>query len=242
MLKTVLAILLGKSIFTLSRILKLGGGYAAPGLYSLKVEPDLITKLVDHQSKNIVITGTNGKTTTAKLISHFLKSSDNKVIRNSSGSNLERGIASYLVSHASLIGNLDYDFGVWELDEFAFNSVAPKIKPDVVILLNAFRDQLDRYGEVDNVIQKWKQTLGKLSDKTILIINQDDSTLDKAAESFKGRIIRIGLKGSQIVGEGQTKTTEKPDYQAEILNSSTLEETMVQIGFNGAHLDLLKIP
>src|SRR3989337_615784 len=137
MLKTRAAILLGKSIFSLTRILKLGGGYAAPGLYGLKLDPDLVKKLINRKAKNIVITGTNGKTTTSKLISHFLQTSQEKVIRNSSGSNLERGIASYLISHAPLIGDLEYDFGVWELDEFAFNSVAPKIKPDVIILLNA---------------------------------------------------------------------------------------------------------
>ena len=241
MLKTLAAILLGKSIFTLSRILKLGGGYAAPGLYALKIEPDLVSKLINHKSKNIIVTGTNGKTTTSKLISHFLKSSENRVLKNSSGSNLERGIASYLVSHANLAGKLDYDFGVWELDEFAFNSVALKIEPDVIILLNAFRDQLDRYGEVDTVVQKWKTTLSKLSEKTVLIINQDDALLHKALADFKGKIVNIGLKNSQITGEGKSKSTKKPDYQAEILNDSTLETTNVKVEFNGSTLEY-KLP
>lgn len=237
MLKTVTAILLGKTIFFLTRVLKLGGGYAAPGLYALKIDPQLVKNLINVQAKNIIVTGTNGKTTTSKLISHFLKTSDNKVIRNSSGSNLERGIASYLVSHASLLGKLNYDFGVWELDEFAFNSLALKIRPDVVILLNAFRDQLDRYGEVDTVVNKWRETLGKLNDKTVLIINQDDGNLSKAVSLFKGKIINIGIKDSKITGEGNSNTSEKPDYEAEILNTSTLEETKVSVSFNDSKLE-----
>jgi lipid II isoglutaminyl synthase (glutamine-hydrolysing) len=237
MFKTILAILLGKTIFFLSRILKLGGGYAAPGLYALKVDPNLVKNLINPNAKNIVVTGTNGKTTTAKLISHFLKTLDNRVIRNSSGSNLERGIASYLVNHASLFGKLDYDFGVWEVDEFAFNSLAPKIKPDVIILLNAFRDQLDRYGEVDTVVNKWKETLGKLSEKTVLILNNDDAILSKAVSDFKGKIVRIGIKGSKIKGEGKIQRAEKPDYEAEVLKSSTLEENEIQVEFNGSRVE-----
>src|SRR3989344_7083879 len=237
MLRTLLAILLGKAIFSLSRILKLGGGYAAPGLHALKIDTGLVTKLINHKSKNIVITGTNGKTTTSKLISHFLKTTDKKVIRNSSGSNLERGIASYLISHASLFGNLDYDFGVWELDEFAFNSVAPKIKPDVVILLNAFRDQLDRYGEVDTVVNRWKETLKKLSRETVLIINNDDGNLAKAVKGFEGKIIRIGIKGNKITGESKFAVSSKPDYEAEILKSSDLSGTDIKAHFNGNVLE-----
>ena len=232
-MKTNAAILLGKTIFSLSRILKLGGGFAAPGLYALKVDPNLVNNLINRQAKNIVVTGTNGKTTTAKLISHFLKSSGEKVIRNSSGSNLERGIASYLVSHANLTGTLDYDFGVWELDEFAFNSVASKIKPDVIILLNAFRDQLDRYGEVDTVVNRWNETLGKLSKETVVIINNDDANLAKAVKGFKGKIIKIGVKGSKITGESKSKILGKPDYEAEVMKSSDLNGTDLKVHFNG---------
>ncbi len=233
MSKTLAAILLGKTIFSLSRILKLGGGFAAPGLYGLKLDPYLVTNLINHKAKNIVVTGTNGKTTTSKLISHFLKSSDEKVIRNSSGSNLERGIASYLISHAGLNGNLDYDFGVWELDEFAFNSVAPKIKPDVIILLNAFRDQLDRYGEVDTVVNRWNETLGKLSKETVLIINNDDGNLVKAVKGFKGKIIKIGVKENKITGESKSRILRKPDYEAEVLESSDLNATDLKVHFDG---------
>src|ERR1035437_6873439 len=155
------AILLGKAIFKISRFLKLGGGSAAPGLWALKLYPDLVEELVKKIPTNIIITGTNGKTTTARMLSHFAKSSGLKVIRNHTGSNLERGIASTLISH-----NTPADIGIWELDEAIFNTIGPKINPDIIVFLNVFRDQLDRYGEVNSVVNNWAQTLKKINIKT----------------------------------------------------------------------------
>lgn len=247
--KTLAALFLGKTIFFLSRTFKLGGGFAAPGLYALKIEPALVEKLINQKAKNILITGTNGKTTTSKLVSHFLKASGFKVIRNSSGSNLERGIASYLIRHSNPFGILKYDFGVWEADEFAFNYLAPKIKPDVIILLNVLRDQLDRYGEVDNVIKRWRETLSKLSSDTTLILNLDDSNLIKAAKDFKGEVITFGIKESGIKGESKFKITKKPDFEAIIKKTnlrphlkggklrSGLEHTSLRVYFSGNSMD-----
>ena len=161
------AILLGKAIFSLTRFFKIGGGSAAPGLFALRIDPELVEGLIRHIPQNIIITGTNGKTTTARMIAHFAKTSGLTVIRNQTGSNLERGIASTLINHAPRRGlaKLNYDLGIWELDEAAFNSVALKLKPDAIVFLNVFRDQLDRYGEVDAVVSKWCQTLAKIYPK-----------------------------------------------------------------------------
>ena len=153
-----LAVLAGKLIFLLTRIFKLGGGSAAPGLYALKIDPNLVTKLSNKVPHNLIITGTNGKTTTARLLAQLLRDSGQKVIRNSTGSNLERGIASSLISAVNLGGcKLKYDIGLWELDEAAFNPVALKLNPKAVVFLNVFRDQLDRYGEVDSTLKNGKR-------------------------------------------------------------------------------------
>src|SRR3989344_4203238 len=93
------AILIGKAVYSLNRSLKIGGGSAAPGLYALKIDANLVEKLAKSIPKNIVITGTNGKTTTSRMISHFAKENGLKVIRNHTGSNLERGIASTLIQN-----------------------------------------------------------------------------------------------------------------------------------------------
>lgn len=240
MLKTLPAILLGKSILFLSRLLNLGGGFAAPGLYGLKIEPNLVKKLINHKSHNILITGTNGKTTTAKIISDILKTAKYKVIRNLTGSNLERGVASYLIKHSNLLGKVDYDFGVWEADEFAFNRLASQIKPEIIIFLNVFRDQLDRYGEVDNVVKKWESVLNKLDPKTVVIANGDDGNLTKLLKSYKGKVITFGVKGSKI--QGESKSSESPDYKAEILNTQDLANTEFKVKYNTDSEDSFRIP
>lgn len=175
MLKTLVALLLGKSIFHLCRFLKLGGGYAAPGLYALKIDPDLVSKLSKKIPKNIIITGTNGKTTTARLLSHILSKKGIRILRNSTGSNLERGIASTLISHADLSGHIkNIDVAIWEVDEAAFNKILPEIKPSIAVFLNAFRDQLDRYGEVDTVVKNWWDSLMDVNWNLQIITNAGD--------------------------------------------------------------------
>ena len=188
-MRLTLAIILGKLIFFLTRNFKIGGGSTAPGLYALKIEPKLIEKLIKNIPKNIIITGTNGKTTTARMLAHLAKEAGLKVIRNHTGSNLERGIASTLINYSS-----DANLGVWELDEAAFNSIVPKIKPDIIIFLNVSRDQLDRYGEVDKVISNWSKTISKLDPKTTVLINADEPGLTKLKNAFKGKIEQFGKK------------------------------------------------
>lgn len=190
-MKLIVAILIGKTITFLSKLLKIGGGSAAPGLFALKIEPKLVEKLIKKIPQNIVITGTNGKTTTARMLAHLASEAGLKVIRNHTGSNLERGIASALISGLHLKG---VNLGIWELDEAAFNSIAPKIKPDLVVFLNVSRDQLDRYGEVDKVVNDWCQTLAKLDLQTKVLINGDEPDLAKLKGHFKGKIIEFGKK------------------------------------------------
>ncbi|TSC86005.1 MAG: UDP-N-acetylmuramyl tripeptide synthase [Microgenomates group bacterium Gr01-1014_7] len=204
-----LAILLGKLISFISRTLKIGGGSAAPGLYALKIEPDLVEKLAGFIPKNVIITGTNGKTTTARILAHLAKEAGLKIIRNPTGSNLERGIASALISGAKLNhlnhpeGGLRWHLGVWELDEFAFNEVAPKLKPDLILFLNVSRDQLDRYGEIDKVVDRWCKTISKLNPKTIILINPD---LAKLKNYFKGETKEFG-KVKNIKTDGLNGTS-----------------------------------
>ncbi|MCR4305824.1 MAG: MurT ligase domain-containing protein [Candidatus Daviesbacteria bacterium] len=218
-MRLTLAILLGKLISFLTKYLKIGGGSAAPGLYALKVCPDLVEKLAGRIPKNVVITGTNGKTTTAKMLAHFAKESGLKVIRNHTGSNLERGIASTLIQSLSLhlgCGKLNFDLGIWELDEAAFNTVAPKLKPDVVVFLNVFRDQLDRYGEIDTVVKKWQETIKKFPPETQILVNGDDTNTSKLAAGLKGKVKKFGIKDYKIVGESieNLKEKEKLNFEA----------------------------
>jgi len=226
-MKTIAAILLGKLILFLSRFFKLGGGSAAPGLYALKIDKNLVEQLAGQIPKTVIVTGTNGKTTTAKILDHFVKENRIKIIRNSTGSNLERGLASTLISHTDFLGNLkNVDLAIWELDEAAFNLLAPKLNPDMVVFLNAFRDQLDRYGEVDTVVANWCKSLKRLKKDTTVVINGDDGHTASLKNYSAGETITFGLQNYKIAGEkNATVTSLKLDIEAKDIKNNGLSGT-----------------
>ena len=227
-MKKNLAVVVGKIVLFLSRTLRIGGGAAAPGYYALKVEPDLLNKLIAQIPKNIIITGTNGKTTTAKLLTHFVKTQGLKIIRNTTGSNLERGIVSALIAHSPLSS---YDLGIWEIDEAAFNTLAPKIRPEIIVFLNVSRDQLDRYGEVDSIVGKWRVTLQSLPKSTLVILNADDENIASLVESAPGKTMLFGMKEEQISGEIKSQPKK-----GRSLNIQAYE--VITNGFSGSQFKL----
>lgn len=216
-----LSICLGKTIIFAIKLLKIGGGSAAPGYYALKLYPDLVSQLAKQIPKTIVITGTNGKTTTARLLSQFAETEKLRIVKNATGSNLERGIASALISAYHLRGGkLDIDLAILELDEAAFNTVIPKLNPDLIIFLNVFRDQLDRYGEVDSIVKKWEATLKNVNKNCTLLINGDDLNLLGMKKQFKGKTFTFGVENYKIRGEVNFKKIgdEKLDLEAKNVN------------------------
>ena len=172
-LRLSLAILVGKITIFLNKLTGTGGT-AAPGLFALKIDPSLVKKLTAKLAfGNVVISGTNGKTTTARLASDILATKF-KIIHNRQGSNLLRGIASTLISKSSLAGKIPANLGLWEVDEATLPEAIENTKSKTIVLLNLFRDQLDRYGEVDTVRTKWQKTLSRFNQETTLILNADD--------------------------------------------------------------------
>jgi len=188
MIKTSLALLVGRIIKLIIKLIGKGKGEAAPGLVALKIDPNFISNRQQNISKRIIISGTNGKTTTTHLIGKLLLSHNKKIITNSHGSNLSRGIASALLQNAAV------DIALWETDEAAFTDIFAKTQPTHVFLLNIFRDQLDRYGEVDNTVKKWLKIL-KNSTPITLVINADDPNLELIARNCpQHKIIRFGMQ------------------------------------------------
>ena len=134
----------------LSRGLGRGSGQALPGLLAERIDPHLAGKLAAKLPNGVIlVTGTNGKTTTTKLIAAVLAASGEVVLVNKTGSNLKRGITSSLISAASLGGRLKATVGLFEVDEASLRQVARDLNPRHIVVLNLFRDQLDRYGELD---------------------------------------------------------------------------------------------
>jgi lipid II isoglutaminyl synthase (glutamine-hydrolysing) len=145
-----LTLFVTKAILKLVRLTGRGGGSALPGLIAERIDRRIIAKLTKELPKGVVIvTGTNGKTTTAKMLVAILQQAGKKVITNRSGSNLTRGIASTLVEHVRWNGSLREDTAVFEVDEATMPAACRLLEPSVIVVLNLFRDQLDRYGELD---------------------------------------------------------------------------------------------
>ncbi len=143
--------------------------------------------------KLILIAGTNGKTTTSSLIRTALEAKGKRVIHNESGANLLNGIASTLIINTNLLGKLNQDYAIFEVDENTLPLILKEIKPDYLLLLNLFRDQLDRYGEVDAIAKKWQTALKILSRNTTVILNADDPRIAFLANSTNAQIKYFGL-------------------------------------------------
>ena len=169
---------LGKLIIWLLRLLPGNRGSALPGLVATSLDPNFVGKLAEkNRLKSVIITGTNGKTTTAYLLGNVLKLGNVGFIRNSTGSNLLRGVASKLIEQTSLFGILPVKLAIWEIDEAVVPEAIKQLKPEIVLITNLSRDQLDRYGELNTVLSRWQQSFARLPKKAKVIINAADPRL-----------------------------------------------------------------
>ena len=170
-----IAILTAKIVQGAIRIAQKGSGSALPGLIAQKIDPTIISNLAGMLPKGIIlVTGTNGKTTTVKMIAGILKESGLRVVCNFNGSNLSRGLASMLIQHADLAGTrMNGDIGLFEVDEAVMPEVTAKLNPNIIVVTNLFRDQLDRYGELDKTAEIIGSAL-KSVPQARMILNADD--------------------------------------------------------------------
>ena len=128
-----------------SRTLGRGGGSTVPGVVARRVDPEVLTKL---SGRLQAITGTNGKTTTTRMISKLLQGAGVRAVNNSTGANLVTGVTAALVSDSNLSGKPASEMGLFEVDEASVPKVAAEADLRILAVLNLFRDQLDRYGEL----------------------------------------------------------------------------------------------
>jgi UDP-N-acetylmuramyl tripeptide synthase len=173
--------LLGKAIRTIARIR--GGGSALPGLFVEKIDPDFIKRTLAQLPHGVVvISGTNGKTTTTKMVVALLESQGLKVFTNRTGSNFTRGVAAALLGEVDNKGVLDSDIAVLELDEAHAVHFVKTISPKYSLLLNVMRDQLDRFGEIDTTAKMLAQIAEKTTEKVVL--NREDPRVAAIAKQL----------------------------------------------------------
>jgi UDP-N-acetylmuramyl tripeptide synthase len=189
-------ILLGKLVIKISQFFNLGSGSTWPGHLALKLNDKFIENVVDKNKhlKIIIIAGTNGKTTSTALLKFLLEKSGYKVFTNNEGANLLNGVASSMIRSSNIFSQLKYDFAIFESDEFNLSLLLKKISPDKILILNLFRDQLDRYGEVNTIALKWLESLKTLPEKTEIFINGDDPQLYFIGSKLSQKIRYFGVE------------------------------------------------
>lgn len=197
-MKNIILILIGKSLTLLSKISNLGSGSTWPGHISLSLNPNFIRQLLGSHPKGakpkiVIITGTNGKTTTGKLVTSIIREHNKTYLQNKAGANLINGLASAIVKGSNLNGKLAKDYFIFESDENALPQVLEQTNPDYLICLNLFRDQLDRYGEIDFIAKKWHLAFEKLRPNTTLILNADDPQIAYLSNQTKAKVLYFGL-------------------------------------------------
>src|SRR5664280_1193421 len=189
-----LAIAVGKSAAIATRLIGRGGGTAITGMVARKVDPRILDKLVRVPGVPVVaITGSNGKTTTARFAAALLRGQGIAVCHNSAGANLIQGVTSLAVSNATLSGRLPESVLVVEVDEGALPRVAPETLPRALLVTDLFRDQLDRFGEIYAVADAIESVAASLPADCTLIVNADDPMVATMAEKRQGRRVTFGL-------------------------------------------------
>lgn len=191
-LRRMLAIWISKATCV---VCKLAGkqGVTLAGKIALKIDPKILMELSGQVRKKIFITcGTNGKTTTNNLLCSAIEAEGEKVICNHTGSNMLNGVVSAFVLAAKWNGKLDADYACIEIDEASTVRVLPYFKPDYMILTNLFRDQLDRYGEIDITMELLKKAMHMAPDMT-LVVNGDDALSAFLAKDSGNKYVTFGI-------------------------------------------------
>jgi len=199
-IRTALAVASGK--LTRAALVRVGrGATALPGLLALAIDPGALGALTAVLARGVVcISGTNGKTTTARMLSDIVRAAGWSPIHNRSGSNLERGLASALLADAGWSGRPRGDVGLFEVDEASLPRVLARFSPRVVLVTNLFRDQLDRYFELDALARRIARAFAALPATTTLVLNADDPIVATLADSHAGPRLFFGVDDPSVGG------------------------------------------
>jgi UDP-N-acetylmuramyl tripeptide synthase len=166
---------LARAVGGLARAAGRGGGTSLPGKLLVRLEPHAIGALARRLAQgSVVVSATNGKTTSAAMVAAVLERRGTRLVHNRAGANMAGGIASTLLGAARADGGIDGELGLFEVDELWLGPLVEELHPRALLLGNLFRDQLDRYGELETIAERWADVVAAQPERVALALNADD--------------------------------------------------------------------
>ena len=232
-MRPALAVLAGKATGALSRATGRGGGTTFPGDVARAIDRGVLRKLsADLTGGAVLITGTNGKTTTSRLVAALLEGLPARVVANRSGANLIYGATAAAVTRADLDGRLRADWAVFEIDEATLPIAVEEIRPRAVVVGNLFRDQLDRYGELELLAQTIQRALERLPEGGHAVLNADDPRVGEIGMSLPRPPLWYGLDDPDVSAE---ELPHAADARTCPRCGASLRFRQVYVGHDGAY-------
>lgn len=244
-MRQTLTTMLGKTVKKAAQI-RGGSGSALPGLVIEKIDSDFVSRTLQQLPMGVaLISGTNGKTTTTKIVVELLESQGLKVFTNRTGSNFTRGVAAALLGEVDLHGRINADIAVLELDEAYAVHFVKAIKPNYCLLLNVMRDQLDRFGEIDNTAKLLHNVA--INTTKFVVLNRDDPRLSSPdfVNDIKSPLRSFGVnpKYSQTFPSDDSLRSSEQNAAKLYADDTSLEEfkdqhAVIAFGGNDHSIDL----
>jgi len=200
---------LARAVGAVSR-LRGGGASSAPGKVLMRLEPNAIGELSARLSwGSVLVSATNGKTTTSAILAAILERAGVSLVNNQSGANMAGGIASTLLAAARPGGRIAGELGLFEVDELWLDSLAAQLHPRAILLGNLFRDQLDRYGELETIADRWAAAVhtGPARDST-LVLNADDPAIADLGRERDAPVLYFGVEDDSLALAGMAHAAD----------------------------------
>ena len=199
---------LARSVGAISR-LRGGGGTSAPGRLLMRLSPGAIGELGGRLTRgSVLISATNGKTTTASMTAGILQREGIALVHNQAGANMAGGIATALLDAALAGGGIAGELGLFEVDELWLDRMAEQLHPKTILLCNLFRDQLDRYGELETIAERWAAAVrGGAAEHACLVCNADDPLIADLGRE-RPEVVYYGVQDDSLALDGMAHAAD----------------------------------
>ena len=200
---------LARSVAAVAR-LRGGGGTSLPGKLLVRIEPSAIGALAGRLARgSVLVSATNGKTTTAAMAASIFERAGMSLVHNQAGANMAGGIASTLLSATRPHGAIAGELGLFEVDELWLDRMAEQLHPKTILLCNLFRDQLDRYGELDTIAERWAAAVrvGGPAENARLVCNADDPLVADLGRE-RPSVLYYGVEDDSLALDGMAHAAD----------------------------------